>query len=207
MAIIGYIRVSTDKQTCQHQKYEIQKWTKSNKTKISKWVEETVSSRQTLEKRKLSTVLSSLQKDDILIATEISRLGRSIFEVLKILEMCLNKDCQVWTIKENYRLGNDISSKVMAFTFGVAAEIERSLISKRTKASLETLKANGKKLGRPLSSQAKKLKLKKNKEQILKLLQQGVSKSKIAKEMNVERTTLRRFIERNNWSEFIKKRG
>ncbi|MBR3501911.1 MAG: recombinase family protein, partial [Alphaproteobacteria bacterium] len=129
-----------------------------------------------------------------LITCEISRLGRSLLEVMKILETCLNKNCQVWTIKENYRLGNDIQSKVLAFAFGLAAEIERQLISERTKSSLANIKANGKKLGRPCNAKTKKLKLAKNQKQIQKLLAQGTSKSKIAKVFGVERATLRRYM-------------
>lgn len=104
----------------------------------------------------MGQLLNELQSNDILIAAEISRLGRSLLEVMHILEYCLNKNCQVWTIKENYRLGNDIQSKVMAFAFGLSAEIERNLISQRTKASLESVRATGKRLGRPFSAQSKK---------------------------------------------------
>ena len=113
---------------------------------------------------------------------------------MKILETCLNKNCQVWTIKENYRLGNDIQSKVLAFAFGLAAEIERNLISQRTKSSLANIKATGKKLGRPFNAETKKLKLAKNQKQIQKLLAQGISKSKIAKIFGVERATLRKYL-------------
>ena len=81
-----------------------------------------------------------------------------MLEVMHILETCLNKNCQVWTLKENYRLGNDIQSKVMAFAFGLSAEIERNLISQRTKASLDNIRATGKKLGRPFAAQSKKTK-------------------------------------------------
>ena len=140
-----------------------------------------------------------MKSGDILISCEISRLGRSMLEVMRILETCLNKECQVWTIKENFRLGSDIQSKIMAFAFGISAEIERSLISQRTKTSLASVKANGKKLGRPLAAQSKKLKLSKNTKRIKDLLDKGFSKAQIAKIMNVERTTLRRFILREGW--------
>lgn len=161
MAVIGYIRVSTDKQTCEHQKYEIKQFAKAQKVKITHWVEETISSRKSLDKRKLGKLLQSMKAGDILISCEISRLGRSMLEVMRILETCLNKECQVWTIKENFRLGADIQSKVMAFAFGISAEIERSLISQRTKSSLANIKASGKKLGRPFAATSKKLKLSK----------------------------------------------
>lgn len=144
MATIGYIRVSSNKQKHEHQKYEIEQFAKHNQITIDKWVEETISSRKPLNKRQLGNLLDELSAGDILIACEISRLGRSLLEVMKILELCLNKNCQVWTIKENYRLDNDIQSKVMAFAFGLSAEIERNLISQRTKASLDSIKAKGK---------------------------------------------------------------
>lgn len=130
------------------------------------------------------------------ITCEISRLGRSLLEVMKILETCLNKNCQVWTIKENYRLGNDIQSKVLAFAFGLAAEIERNLISQRTKSSLANIKASGKKLGRPFTSESKKLKLSKNAKKFKELFDKGLSKSQLAKTFGVSRNTVRHFIDR-----------
>ena len=197
MSVIGYIRVSSNKQTLEHQRFEIEQFVKSQGLEVDNWIEEKISSRKALKKRKLGDLLENLQENDILISCEISRLGRSLLEVMRILEICLTKNCQVWTIKENYRLGNDIQSKVLAFAFGLAAEIERNLISQRTKSSLANLKAIGKKLGRPLAAESQKLKLSKNSKKIRNLLSKGVSKSQIAKILGVQRSTLRRFIERN----------
>ncbi len=194
MTTIGYIRVSSNKQTLEHQRFEIENFTLKKGIKIDKWIEEKMSSRKALDKRKLGELLNNLQENDLIITCEISRLGRSLLEVMKILETCLNKNCQVWTIKENYRLGNDIQSKVLAFAFGLAAEIERNLISQRTKSSLANIKATGKKLGRPYNAETKKLKLAKNQKRIHRLIAEGVSKSKIAKIFNVERATLRKYI-------------
>ena len=160
------------------------------------WVEEKISSRKALKNRKLGELLDNLQENDVLISCEISRLGRSLLEVMRILETCLNKNCQVWTIKENYRLGNDIQSKVLAFAFGLAAEIERKLISDRTKSSLANIKAQGKKLGRPFTAESKKLKLSKNSRRIRNLLEKGISKSQIARILGVSRGTLRRYLDR-----------
>lgn len=196
MAVIGYIRVSSNKQTLEHQRFEIEEYAKKHKLTVDDWVEEKISSRKDLKKRKLGTLLDNLQENDILISCEISRLGRSLLEVMRILETCLSKNCQVWTLKENYRLGNDIQSKVLAFAFGLAAEIERNLISQRTKSSLANLKASGKKLGRPLAAESQKLKLSKNTKRIKNLLAKGISKSQIAKILGVQRSTLRRFIDR-----------
>ena len=198
MAVIGYIRVSSQKQTLEHQKYEIGQFAKQNKITITNWVMETISSRKPLSRRKLGGVLDSMTPGDILIACEISRLGRSLLEVMRILEMCLNKECQVWTIKENYRLGNDIQSKVMAFAFGLSAEIERNLISQRTKTSLESLRANGRKLGRPFSSESSKLKLTSSAKRIRSMLEDGIAKAQIARKLKVQPATLRRFMQRMN---------
>ena len=198
MANIGYIRVSSNKQTLEHQRFEIENFAKTEGITIDTWVEEKISSRKALKHRKLGELLSNLQENDVLISCEISRLGRSLLEVMRILETCLNKNCQVWTIKENYRLGNDIQSKVLAFAFGLAAEIERKLISDRTKASLANIKANGKKLGRPFTAESKKLKLSKNSKKIQKLLDKHLSKSQIARILGVGRGTLRRYLDRQS---------
>lgn len=199
MAVIGYIRVSSNKQTCEHQKYEIQQFAAQNHIAVDKWVMETISSRKPLNKRQLGQLLDELQDGDILIAAEISRLGRSLLEVMRILESCLNKNCQVWTLKENYRLGNDIQSKVMAFAFGLSAEIERNLISQRTKASLESVRASGKRLGRPFSAQSKKLKLSRNTKKIKGWLDSGMTRYRIAKMMSVSPSTVSHFINRMGW--------
>ncbi|MBR1648228.1 MAG: recombinase family protein [Alphaproteobacteria bacterium] len=196
MTTIGYVRVSSSHQTLEHQRFEIENFARREGIKIDVWIEEKISSRKSLEKRKLGELLNKLQENDTLITCEISRLGRSLLEVMKILEICLNKNCRVWSLKENYRLGNDIQSKVLAFAFGLAAEIERQLISERTKSSLANLKARGKKLGRPLASESKKLKLTKNSKRLQILLEAGVSKSQIARILGVHRSTVRHFIER-----------
>ena len=199
MAVIGYIRVSSNKQTCEHQHFEIEQFAHQNNIIVDRWVEETISSRKALNKRQLGRLLEELKEGDILISAEISRLGRSLLEVMHILENCLNKNCQVWTIKEHYRLGNDIQSKVMAFAFGLSAEIERNLISQRTKASLDNIRATGKRLGRPFSAQSKKLKLSRNTKKIKHWLDTGMTKYRIAKMMSVSPATVSNFINRMRW--------
>ena len=201
MSIIGYIRVSTNKQSLSHQTFEIKKFARTHKIHIDELVSETISSRKKLKARKLGALLGRLKSGDILVACEISRLGRSLLEVMHILEVCLNKNCQVWTIKEDYRLGNDIQSKVMAFAFGLAAEIERNLISQRTLSSLAALKAKGRTLGRPYCAQTKVLKLSKNKRSVKKLLDKGFSRYKIAQLMDVHTATVYHFVERMGWFE------
>ena len=196
--IYAYIRVSTDKQHQENQKFEIEQFASANNLYIDKWIEETISSKKPLEERKLGKLIKKLKADDILITSEISRIGRNLLQIMLVLHHCMNIGCQVWTIKDNYRLGSDIQSKVLAFAFGLAAEIERNLISQRTKSSLANIKASGKKLGRPLAAESQKLKLSENSKKVQNLLAKGISKSKIAKILGVQRGTLRRFIERNN---------
>ena len=113
MAIIGYIKVSSSKQTLEHQRFEIENFARHEGIKIDTWIEETISSRKPLKDRKLGKLLNKLSKGDIVISTEISRLGRNMLEVMGILQTCLEKDCEIITIKENYHLGADIQSKVL----------------------------------------------------------------------------------------------
>ena len=192
MVTIAYIRVSSEKQNCSNQHYEIENFCKIHNFIIDKWVEEVISSRKELKQRKLGKLLDKLKSGDILITTEISRLGRNMLEIMGILQTCLSKGCQIITIKENYHLGADIQSKVLAFAFGLSAEIERQLISQRTKESLKRLKDEGKHLGRPFGVSYRKLQANKNK--IVELLNKNVSKTAIARLMNCSWTTLHRFI-------------
>lgn len=197
--VIGYIRVSTSKQSYAHMEREMKEYAAKNGLIIDKWVEETISSRKPLHKRKLGELLETMEEGSILIASEISRLGRSLMEVMEILQICLNKNCQVITIKENYHLGNDIQSQVLAFAFGLSAQIERQLISQRTQTAIDNKKAQGIKLGRPFGAESKRLKLSKNTKRIKDLLDKGVSKAQIARIMGVQKMTLRRFIQRMGW--------
>ena len=188
----AYIRVSTDHQHVENQKHEILTYTQKHDIQIDKWIDETISSRKPLTERKLGKLLKRLKKGDILIATELSRLGRNLLEVMGILQNCLEKDCQIWTLKENYRLGADIQSKVLAFAFSLASEIERQLISERTKNSLQRLKDEGKHLGRPYGFSYKKLQ--KRHDKIKELLDKNVSKAEIARLMDCSWITLHRYI-------------
>jgi DNA invertase Pin-like site-specific DNA recombinase len=196
--IYGYIRVSTDKQTVENQRFEINHFCKKQNLKIDQWIEETISGTKEVEKRQLGRLLKKLQKDDVLICSELSRLGRSLFMIMDVLSECMKKEIQLWTIKDNYRLGTDISSKVLAFAFGLSAEIERNLISQRTKEALARAKAEGKTLGRPKGrkSAPEKYKLYKKERLIRELLDVNVSQRKIAAICKVNRNTLARFIKK-----------
>lgn len=192
--IYGYIRVSTDKQTTENQRFEIEQFCLQNNIVIDKWITETISATKELNKRKLGNLLRQIKNDDIVIATELSRLGRNLLQVMSILHHCMDVGCQVWTIKDHYRLGKTIESKVLAFAFGLAAEIERELISQRTSEALKRLKNEGKTLGRPKGKKNQKYKLDEKSHQIKNLLEKKVSKNKIAKTVHVDIKTLNKFI-------------
>ena len=109
----GYIRVSTDTQTTRNQEFEITRFCKAQGLSIDGWIEETISGQQAYNKRALGDLLRRVVDGDLIISTELSRLGRSLFMIMKILNICMNKGCQVWSVKEGYRLGDDIQSKVL----------------------------------------------------------------------------------------------
>ncbi len=187
--IYGYIRVSTDHQTTLNQEFEITRFCQGKSMEISGWIRETISGTQAYDKRALGKLLRRVGKGDLIICTEISRLGRKLYMIMEILSTCMNKGCQVWTVKEGYRLGDDIQSKVLAFAFGLSAEIERRLISARTREALARRKAEGKRVGRPEGSKSKVRLLDERKEEILAWLAQGESKAAIARRLGVSRGT------------------
>ena len=192
----GYIRVSSDKQTVENQRFEIKNFCKRQNMKVDGWIEETISGTKNYSKRRLGVLLKKVTKGDMIICSELSRLGRSLFMIMDILNICMNKECQVWTIKDNYRLGDDISSKVLAFAFGLSAEIERNLISQRTREALARKKAEGVVLGRPKGRKTapEKHKLYPKRELIRGLLAEKISKRQIAKICKCDRNTLARYI-------------
>ena len=192
--IYGYIRVSTDKQTVENQRYEINQFCDRQEMVIEKWIEETISGAKNVEDRKLGKLLKRMKKGDILICSELSRLGRNLLMIMGILNECMNKDIQVWTIKDNYRLGSDINSKVLAFAFGLSAEIERNLISQRTKEALARKRAEGVVLGRPKGKKSSKTKLTGKEQKIKELLDKKVSYSAIGRILGVHRLTVSAFV-------------
>lgn len=195
--IYGYIRVSTDKQTVENQRYEINQFCERNVVVVDKWIEETISGSRNVDDRKLGKLLKKMKKEDILICSELSRLGRNLLMIMGVLNECMNRDIQVWTIKDNYRLGSDINSKVLAFAFGLSAEIERNLISQRTKEALARKKAEGVVLGRPKGRKSSKTKLTGQEKKIQELLDKNVSFSAIGRILGVHRLTVSSFARTN----------
>ena len=189
----GYIRVSSDKQTVENQRFEIGRFCAAQEIEIDGWIEETISGTRDYDKRKLGELLRNVRAGDLIICSELSRLGRSLYMVMEILSLCMERDCRVWTVKDNFRLGDDIQSKVLAFAFGLSAEIERNLSSQRTKEALDRKRAEGVHLGRPKGALSKRVKLTGKEEVIRVLREEGANWSQIARLLHVDRSTLVRF--------------
>lgn len=201
----GYIRVSTDKQTVENQRFEIRKFCRRNGLAVEKWIEETVSGTKNPSKRQLGILLGEVQKGDLIICSELSRLGRNLFMIMSVLNEMMTKEVRIWTIKDNYRLGDDIESKVLAFAFGLSAEIERNLISQRTKEALARKKSEGVQLGRPAGKKSAYYKLSSYGEEIRELLVLQIPKTEIARKLGVTPSTLYSFIKREHiWSNTIR---
>ncbi|MDR1257683.1 MAG: recombinase family protein [Tannerellaceae bacterium] len=196
--VYGYLRVSTDEQDAQNQTLGIKSKAVQLGFAISEWIEDSgVSGIKEPEDRKLGIILREMKEGDIIIASELSRFGRKTFMVMRILELCMKQRVKVYTVKDGYELGDNIQSKVLAFAFGLAAEIEREMISQRTKEALARKRAEGVILGRPKGSKAKTNKLSNHKQQIISLLKDGVSQNSIARILGVHRHTVNAFVKVN----------
>ncbi len=143
------------------------------------------------------SLLDRLEPGDILVVPEISSLGRSLDHIMLFLQKAMEKEVQVWTAKEKYRLGSPLFSKALAYAFALSADIVRTLTSRRTKQALERLKTEGKVLGRPKGRKNKSLKLSGKEEEIISLLNRNIPKIQIAKMLGVNRLTIQSFIKNN----------
>ncbi len=199
--IYAYIRISTDKQTVENQRFEIVNFAAKRQLTIDKWVSETASGTKAASDRKLGALLKKMRKGDTLVISEISRLGRNLMGIMGMLNHCMAKETMVLTVKEHYELGNNINSQILAFAFGLSAQIERDLISQRTKEGLARGKAEGVILGRRHGSKSSYYKLTGKEEKIKSMLSSGVSKIAIAKKYKVHISTVRKFIIRFSLNE------
>jgi DNA invertase Pin-like site-specific DNA recombinase len=190
--VYGYIRVSTNRQDTDTQKFELFNFAHSRDIKLDKIFQETVTSRKAYTDRKLGQLIDKAEKDDIVIVTELSRFGRSIMEVMEILNRLMQKEAKVYVTKGSMEIGENIQSKVLAFAFSLAAEIERELISSRTKEALARAKSEGKQLGRPKGSLSKS-KLDGQEDTINLYLSKRISVSSICKLMDVAPATFYSF--------------
>lgn len=193
----AYIRVSTNYQTVQNQKIAIREYAKYHRLTKIQWFAETISGTKMPEKRKLGELLGKVQKGDVIIITELSRLGRSMTMILNVLQELLEKEVKVIAIKEGYELGDNIQSKVLAFAFGLSAELEHTLIQERTRLGLERARKEGKHIGRKKGQKSKKYKLTGKGAYIKRQRVLGRSKRSLAIELDVTWITLNKFMVAN----------
>ncbi len=191
---IAYLRVSTDGQDLKNQKLEILDYAQKHSYTIDNWIEVKVSSKKSAKERLVDQLLEQLETGDCLILSELSRLGRSVGQIINIIDELIRKKVKVVIIKETMVINgkNDIATKTMITMFSLFAEIERDLISERTKAGLARAKAEGKLIGRPTGNGKSKLNGKQS--DIQDMLQKGVSRASISKLMDVSWPTLNHFI-------------
>lgn len=195
--VYAYIRVSTVEQSGSSQRFEILNWAEKAEIKIDKWVEESVSGTIPPQKRKLGHVIKKMKSGDLLICTEVSRLGRSVLMIMSILNECATGKVHLHTIKDNFDLNGDLNSKIIAFAFALAAEIERNLISQRTKEALAEKKAAGMSLGRPKGSSRKKDYVFSEIDNISEMLANGKTLTDIAGKYGIHRNTLSNYLREN----------
>ena len=194
METVGYLRVSTNEQDLEKNKADILHLANDKSLGKIKWVEEKVSGRVHWKKRKISEAIDKLQPGDNLIVSELSRLGRSMLECMEILSIALHKGIHIYAIKGNWQLDNSIQSKIIAMAFSMATEIERELISQRTREALRTKILNGVKLGRPRGPG--KSKLDQYRPEIEALLANGSAQKFIAKRYRTTESNLHRWMKK-----------
>ena len=196
MKTIAYLRVSKDSQDVKNQRRAILEFAQQEKLEISEFIELSVSSRRSPKERQIDRLMAQLEPGDTLVVSELSRMGRSVGEIITTVDALVKQQIRFTAIKEGIHLDGqpDLQSKVMVTLFGLFAEIERELISMRTKAGLAAARASGKRLGRP-KGRLGQSKLNGKEEEIQRLLSLQVSKSSIAKITGVDRSTLYHFIQ------------
>jgi len=200
--IIGYLRTSTDKQEIDNQRLEILEFARKENIKIKDFIEIQISSRKNIRERRIDEIIQNMNKGDTVIATELSRIGRSTIEVITIINDLIKKDINIIFVKQNLRINadnkDDMTSKVMVTMLSLFAELERDLISLRTKEALKSKKAQGQILGKPKGT-LQKSKFDEHKDKIIELLDLGLSVKKIADYLGYKHY--------NNLNIYVNKRG
>ena len=192
--IIAYIRVSTELQSYEGQQYEIEQWCHRRNWEVHRWVQEKVSGAKEINRRTLGRLLKRMNQGDVLVCTELSRLGRNMMMVMGILNMCSQKGIKIYSIKDNFELSDSLNAKIIAFAFSLAAEIERNLISQRTREALAAKKQAGIKLGRPFGKSRERKRFDDREDYIRTRRNQGVSIGRLAQELKMHRNTLSRYL-------------
>ncbi len=197
--IYGYLRVSSDEQDVNSQKQGVVKFAEEHNMPIDKFItDEGVSGGKDPDKRNLGPLLKLINEGDVIICSEISRLGRDLYMVMDILHFCMERKAVIYTVKDKFVLGDDIQSKVLAFAFGLSAEIERQMIRQRTKEGLRLRVKMGVLVGRPLGAYVEEpLALdEKQKALLIEQYNWGVPERRLAENFNVDRNTIARWLHR-----------
>ena len=193
--VIGYLRVSTINQDLEKNKADILTYANDHDLGKVHFVQEVVSGKVSWKRRRIKEVIDQLGKDDWLIVPELSRLGRSMLDILEIIQEAKGKEINIYAIKNNWTLDNSMESKIILMVFSMAAEIERDLISSRTKEALRVKKESGVTLGRPKGPG--KSKLDEHQEEIIALLRNGVPKKRVASKYGSSSVNLYNWILKN----------
>ena len=194
---IAYLRVSTIDQDTEKNKNEILKFANDKDFGKVVFIEEKASGKKSWKERRIKKIIDELGEGDRLIVPELSRLGRSMLEIMEMLSIARQSGIYIYAVKGGWELNGSIQSKVMAMAFSIAAEIEHDLISKRTKEALKARKAAGVKLGRPKGPG--KSKLDQFREEIIALLKNGSTKRYVAKKYGTTPPNLHNWIKKNNY--------
>lgn len=195
--VIAYVRVSTDKQDLNNQRFEIERFCKQRAYAVDEWDQEIVSGTIKVKDRSISRVLDRLVRDDTLVVSEVSRISRRLSTILITIEDCVERGIKVVSVKESIVFDGGLNSQIISWAFGMAAQIERSLISARTKEALARKRAEGVQLGRPVgSTKPEHYKLHGKDDRIIRMLDKRVSVSAIARLLDVNRKTLTDYINR-----------
>lgn len=195
---VAYFRVSTQDQDIEKNKNDILRFANEKNLGKIEFVEEKVSGKVSWRKRKISNILEELREGDSILVSEFSRLGRSMLECMEIISLALEKKIKIYALKGNWQLEDSMQSKIMAMVFAMAAEIEREMISRRTKEALRAKKAKGIKLGRPKGPG--KSKLDKYRPEIEALLKNGSTQKFIANRYNTTEANLCNWLKRQGLS-------
>jgi len=194
---IAYVRISTDKQDMAGQKHQIQEYARRANMSVNQFMEIQISSRKSQKARRIEELMEMLNPGDTLIVSELSRLGRSVSQIVTLVDELIRRKIKFIAIKENMTLDGkgtkDLQTTIMTTMFSLFAEVERTLISERTRAGLKAARAKGKNLGRPKGSMGVS-KLEGKKSAIRQDLKHQIPKSAIAKKYDVSRPTLYRFM-------------
>lgn len=192
--IYGYIRVSTEKQTVEVQRYEINRYCSEQGIEVDAWIEESISGAIKPSARLLGKlILDRIKKGGLILVTEISRLGRNVYMVMSIINHCMLTGAAILPIWKGEIIKEDSMSVYETFFDIISAQKERELISRRTKCALAMMKSNGVRLGRPVGIPRKR-KLEGKEKEIIRLLSNGVSKAEVSRRLGVNQSTLSEFI-------------